>query len=166
MDGEVVEGTENLTIGDERCSFRREQQQDILDTLDFIEVSGPCEVDLEELRVTFTVDDTKGHNWSWPIIGTTLTFAFAPADRPVFLESIDVSFFGSEQTFNQSTGMWELGNSEFSYGAYCFYNGQGRRLTGGSRSRVGLKWSVVGGNLNGSQTDGSGGLTAARRVRR
>lgn len=115
VDGEVVEGAEKLTIGDERCSLRREHQRDIIDTLDFIEVSGPCEVDLEELRVTFTVDETQGHNWYWEIVGTTLTFAFAPSGSP---GSIRVSFFWREQTFDESTGMWELGNSEFPYGEY------------------------------------------------
>ena len=118
IDGEEVGRTTELKIGATECSYCREFQRDNVDTPHYIDVFGPCEVDLEELRVSFTVDRVRtspGSSWRG-VVGSTLTFAFAPSYNE---DSIEVSSFYNEQTFNRTSGKWELtGNSEFPYGEY------------------------------------------------
>jgi hypothetical protein len=112
--------TYDLRIGEE-CSYRREyrDEADDVEPLFFTDAIGPCEVDLEELRVAFVVSrvDTDPKS-SWGVVGNTLTFAIAPIAEET--TSVIVSGFWNEQTYNSATGEWELGNADFPYGQYDF----------------------------------------------
>lgn len=140
---EDIQVVYDLRIGEE-CSYRREWLDDEGET-SFIDAIGACDLDLEELRVTFVVDrvaTSPGSTWG-VVLGKPLTFAIAPYAKDGTNAAILVSGFWREQVFNPETSTWEFGNDAYPYGLYDLLLEKVSRTPDPVEPEPGVKWRQI-----------------------